>query len=158
MSEILQTGKVNLVILCGVPASGKSTFAKEFCEKNGVVHVSTDGIRAEIGSGEGDQTVSGAAFVIARKRIMQSLAAGKNALIDATNVNPKARKDWIKIGREANAFITAVAFEVSKDEVYKRNEQRERKVFTEIIDSFINRYERPRVPDVDKVVVLGSAN
>ena len=75
-----------LVILCGPPASGKSTWGKQFALENDLAYISTDAIRAEIGTGEGDQTVSSAAF-----------AGGKSAMIDATSVNRKSRRDWINL-------------------------------------------------------------
>jgi protein phosphatase len=151
----LETGekKKALVILVGPPASGKSTWGKKFAEDNKVVYVSTDAIRAEIGSGEGDQNVSAAAFGIARQRVSQALAAGKSAMIDATSVNRKARRDWINLGRGHGAYIIAVAFEVSRDELLRRDAQRDRHVGPEIIDRFLNKYSRPTDDEVDKVVV-----
>ena len=86
-----------LVILCEPPASGKSTWGKQFALENDLAYISTDAIRAEIGTGEGDQTVSAAAFVIARQRVSAALAGGKSAMIDATNVNRKSRRDWINL-------------------------------------------------------------
>lgn len=147
-------GKQNaLLILVGPPASGKSTWGKEFASANGVVYVSTDSIRAEIGKGESDQSVSGAAFAVARNRVTRALSTGKNVMIDATSVDTKARKDWIGLGRQFNAYIIAVAFEVPKEELFRRNAQRERHVPEEIIEKFVARYQRPTVNEVDKVIV-----
>src|SRR5579862_4380700 len=101
-----------LVILVGPPASGKSTWGKKFAADNQMEYVSTDEIRGQIGFGEGDQSVSAQAFDIARRKIREALKSKKSAMIDATSVNRKARKDWINMGRDANAFIIAVAFEV----------------------------------------------
>ena len=109
MSELTTGDKKNaLVILCGPPASGKTTWGKEFARKNNMIYVSTDSIRAEVGSGEGDQTVSAATFSIAKKRITEALTNGKNAMIDATSVDHKARKDWIKIARTLAASCRSV--------------------------------------------------
>lgn len=151
----LETGekKNALIILCGPPASGKSTWGKKFAAENNVVYVSTDSIRAEIGSGEGDQTVSAAAFGIARNRVRTSLAAGKSVMIDATSVNRKARRDWINLGRGHGAYIIAVAFEVPKAELLRRDAERDRHVGPEVIDRFVNKYERPGTDEVDKVVL-----
>lgn len=147
-------GKKNaLIILVGPPASGKSTWGKKFAEQNNMVYVSTDALRAELGSGEADQSVSAAAFGLARKRITQALSQGKNAMIDATSVNQKSRKDWVKIGRENNAYIIAVAFEVSREELYRRDAQRDRHVGKEIVDRFVDKYSRPTTSEVDKVIV-----
>jgi predicted kinase len=142
-----------LMILVGPPASGKSTWGKKFAEENGVEYVSTDEIRAKIGSGEGDQSVSAAAFSIARRKVSDALKAEKSAMIDATSVNRKARKDWIKMGRDAGAFVIAVAFEVPKEELYRRDAERPRHVGNEIIDRFVDKYERPTTQEVDKVIV-----
>ena len=145
--------KKALVILCGPPASGKSTWGKRFAAENDLTYVSTDEIRAEIGAGEGDQTVSAAAFALARGRVSAALGAGRSAMIDATNVNRKSRRDWIMLGRGHGAFITAVAFEVPKDELYRRDAQRSRHVGPEIINRFVDKYERPTTQEVDKVIV-----
>ena len=151
----LETGekKKALVILVGPPASGKSTWGKAFAEANDMTYVSTDAIRAEIGSGEDDQTVSAAAFYIARRRVSASLGLGKSTMIDATNVSRKARKDWINLGRGHGAYIIAVAFEVPREELLRRDSQRERHVGPEVIDKFINKYERPTEQEVDKVLL-----
>jgi predicted kinase len=151
----LETGekKKALIILVGPPASGKSTWGKKFADDNDVVYVSTDAIRKEIGSGEADQSVSAAAFGVARQRVSQALGAGKSAMIDATSVNRKARRDWIQLGRGHGAYIVAVAFEVSRDELLRRDAQRERHVGEEVIDRFIGKYARPTTDEVDKVVL-----
>ena len=151
----LETGdkKKALIILVRPPASGKSTWGKEFAKDNNVVYVSTDAIRAEIGSGEGDQNVSAAAFGIARQRVSQALGAGKSAMIDATSVNRKSRRDWIMLGRGHGAYIVAVAFEVSRDELLRRDAQCVRHVGPEVIDRFVNKYTRPTSDEVDKIVV-----
>ncbi len=154
MSEF-ETGekKKALVILVGPPASGKSTWGKRFAQENNLTYVSTDAIRAELGKGEGDQTVSAQAFATARARVSAALGSGKSAMIDATSVTRKARKDWINLGRGHGAYIIAVAFEVPRDELLRRDAERERHVGPEIIDRFLGKYERPTDTEVDKVIV-----
>lgn len=143
-----------LIILCGPPASGKSTWGKKFAAENNVVYVSTDTIRAEIGSGEEDQTVSAAAFGIARNRVRSALSDGKSVMIDATSVNRKARRGWVGLGREHEAYIVAVAFEVPKVELLRRDAERDRHVGPEIIGRFLNKYETPNTTEgIDKVVI-----
>lgn len=147
-------GKRNaLIIMVGPPGSGKSTWATDFTSKNDVIYVSTDSIRAEIGSGEGDQSVSAAAFSIARKRISQALSQGKNAIIDATSVNKKSRKEWIDIANQYGAYTVAIAFELPREELYRRNAQRSRQVPNDIIDRFVDKYQRPDNTEVDRVII-----
>jgi len=151
--EIGGDKKKALIILVGPPASGKSTWGKKFAQENGVEYISTDAIRAQIGSGEADQSVSAQAFGIARRKVSDALGLDKSVMIDATSVNRKARKDWINMGRGAGAFIIAVAFEVPKEELYRRDAERSRHVGNEVIDRFVGKYERPTTQEVDKVIV-----
>lgn len=154
MSEF-ETGdkKKALIILVGPPASGKSTWGKKFAQEKGLTYVSTDELRAEFGTGEDDQTASGKAFAIGRYRVSTALSAGKSVMIDATNVDHKARKGWIKIGRLQDAYIIAITFEVPKEELYRRDAQRNRHVGNEVIDRFYAKYSRPTTEEVDKVIV-----
>ena len=115
--------KKALIILVGPPASGKSTWGKKFAKENNVEYISTDAIRAQIGSGEGDQSVSREAFGIARNKVSTALGEGKSAMIDATNVNHKSRRDWINLGKGHGAYIIAVTFEVPKEELLRRDAQ-----------------------------------
>ena len=146
-------GKKSLLILVGPPASGKSTWGKIYTQNHNVEYISTDAIRAEIGTGENDQIVSEAAFIIARQRISAALSIGKSAMIDATNVTKKTRKNWIELGRGLGAFIIAVVFEVPRLELLKRDSLRERHVGIDIIDRFVNKYERPLHEEVDKIIL-----
>jgi protein phosphatase len=145
--------KCVLIILVGPPGSGKTTWGKDFANKNNMTYVSTDEIRGEIGKGEADQSVSAAAFGVAKQRVSQALSQGKHTMIDATSVNKKARKDWINMGRGHGAYVISVAFEVSTDELYRRDAQRPRHVGKEIIDRFVGKYQRPDTTEVDKVII-----
>ena len=154
MSELeMGDKKKALIVLCGAPASGKSTWGKKFAQENNVMYISTDEIRKELSGDESNQSVSAQAFATARARVSAALGADKSAMIDATSVTRKARKDWINLGRGHGAFIIAVAFEVPRDELLRRDAQRERHVGPEIIDRFLNKYERPSDTEVDKVIV-----
>lgn len=144
---------LTMVILVGPPASGKSTWGKDYAQKNNFVYISTDKIRGEIGKGEDDQNVSPAAFMIAQKRVTESLSLGKSVVIDATNINHQFRKKWIKLGREYDATIVAVVFEVNRDELVKRDTERERHVGLDVIDKYLSLYVRPDENEVDKVIL-----
>lgn len=139
--------------MVGPPASGKSTFGEKYAKDHGMVYISTDKIRGEIGKNEDDQSVSAVAFIIARKRVMEALSLGKSVLIDSTAIDPATRKSWIKMGREYKAYIVAFAFEVDRKELIRRDSERERKVGEEVIDRFLKQYVRPTEQEVDKVVI-----
>lgn len=140
-------------MMVGAPASGKSTWATDYANKNSCAYVSTDIIRAEIGRGEEDQEVSGPAWYIARKRVTEWLSIGKSVVIDATNIDSKTRKNWVKIAQEFGAETVAVVFEVDRDELIKRDGERKRNVGVKVIDHFLEQYTKPDTTEVDKVVL-----
>jgi predicted kinase len=146
--------KVKLVLMVGPPASGKSTFGKKYAQDNNLEYVSSDAIRAEIGTGESDLSVSGAAFKLAKQRVEAALVSGKGAVMDATNINHKSRSKWLSLGKKYNVEVTAFAFEINRDKLLKRDAERERHVGTEVIDMFIEKYVRPTKQEVDEVILI----
>jgi len=82
--------ELSLVALIGPTGSGKSTFARKHFKPTEVL--SSDYCRGLVSDDENSQAATNDAFdilyYIARKR----LAAGKLTVIDATNVQPEARK------------------------------------------------------------------
>jgi protein phosphatase len=140
-----------LIVVIGPPASGKSTWSKSFAQKVGAKYVSTDAIRAEFGKGEGDQSIN--PFGAAIGRVRNALTQGRHVVIDATNINRSARKTFTKIADEFGAYKIAIAFEVPREELLKRDAQRDRHVGPEVIDRYIKDYRRPDETEFDKVVI-----
>jgi predicted kinase len=136
----------NLIFLCGIPASGKSTFAAE-CQKNGgnaYTIVSTDEIRKSkfgnaalqyddacrdiaIMTGVSPYTV-GNNFVYgtAVEEIVHSLSCNKTVLFDATNISVKNRKSVLEkvVDSVPNTKAFAIVFNTSLDECLRRNAER----------------------------------
>ena len=101
--------KPKFVMLIGLPASGKSTFASKTF--GGGVVVSTDGIRGEL---FGDESVQGdpdKVFAEAKRRSVDALNSGCDCVVfDATNLKRKYRVPIIKeIRRRVNKEIDVVA-------------------------------------------------
>lgn len=149
----MESNKVYL--LCGAPGAGKTTFGKALSKSENAVRICPDEIRAEIGTGEGDQSVSGRAFMIARERMETALKDNKHVIIDATNMHRKGRKEFLEIAKKYLAITTALVFECTKETLVERNrkrgEQGGRTVPEEIIDIMIQKYQRPDTIEFDKV-------
>jgi len=149
--------KVVLVVLIGAPGSGKSTWGKKFAEEHRLTYISSDELRARFGSGENDQTVSGAVFGYIKRTIPQFLSSGKSVLIDATSMSKSDRKNYIKFADEVGAYKIGVAFEVDRNTLIKRNQERGakggRNVPVEVIDRMLGKYQRPDSTEFDKVVI-----
>src|SRR6201992_3258613 len=102
--------ELSLVVLIGPSGCGKSSFARKYFKPTEVL--SSDFCRGLISDDENDQTVSKEAFetlhFIARKR----LARGLLTVIDATNVQPEARKPLVEIAREYHVLPVAIVLDV----------------------------------------------
>ncbi len=122
-----------LVVLAGLPASGKSTFSDGLVE-NGFVRLSLDEIRKEV---YGDASELGD-WKLTRKiideRFNAALAAKKNIVIDNTHFMRSHRTRVIDIAKAAGYVdIHVVVMDVTLEECIKRNAKRERVVKEEII-------------------------
>ena len=81
---------VELVMLMGLPGSGKSTYA-ENRYSNYQIH-SSDQIRKELYGRQNVQENPSKVFQILHKRIRKNLEEGKSCVYDATNISSKKRR------------------------------------------------------------------
>lgn len=87
--------KPKIIMLIGLPGSGKSTYAKTLAEKHKAVIHSSDSIRKELTGSEMSQKVNQRVFQILHKRLKENLRDGKNVIYDATNINYKRRMHFL---------------------------------------------------------------
>lgn len=147
--------KAILVILIGVSGSGKSTYAEALKTSLGVTVVSTDDIRFELTRDATDQSRNNEVFNIAKRRVSDLLASGKNAAIDATSVSRKDRRDWVDIGKRFGADIRAYVINTPLDVAKKRNLGRDRKVPEFVIDKQYSRFQTPvEAEGFDKITAV----
>lgn len=142
-----------LVILAGLPASGKSTFADGLVER-GFTRISLDEIRKEI---YGDVSNLGD-WKVTRRRFDELFAAatarGDNILIDNTNFMRNQRTRIIDLGRAAGYVdIHVVVMDVSLEECLRRNAVRERHVDEKIIRDMHGMLYGSQFPRFDEAVV-----
>jgi predicted kinase len=143
-------------LLVGPPGSGKSTWGKEFVQKNpNTIRLCPDEFRAKFGTSESDQSVSAQAFSATRSEMRNALLNEKSVLIDATNMYRKTRKDFIDIAKIFDAKTIAVVFECDKATLLARNINRGseggRNVPEHVIDNMLNKYQRPDKSEFDEV-------
>ncbi len=111
-----------LVLLIGVSGSGKSTFARRHFLPTEVL--SSDFCRGLVADDENDQQATGAAFEVLRVIARQRLAAGRLTVIDATNVQPEARKPLLDLAREYHVLPIAIVFDLPEELCQEHNRQR----------------------------------
>jgi polynucleotide kinase-phosphatase len=116
-----------LVVLIGASGSGKSTFARKHFLPTEVL--SSDYFRGLVSDDENDQNATTDAFetlgFVARKR----LANGRLTVIDATNVQPEARKPLLALAREQDVLAAAIILNLPERLCLERNRGRPERDF-----------------------------
>ena len=144
-----------LLVCCGVPASGKSTFAKQLVEEwnsigTPLYYLSSDELRGKFGTSESDQNVSYIVFKHIKQKIDELLPT-QSVIVDATSINRKERKNYIDLAKKHNAEIIAYVFILPKEILSKRNIERGQKggrvVPEHIIEKMINKFVPPTITE-----------
>ena len=111
-----------LVVLIGPSGSGKSTFAQKHFKPTQVV--SSDACRAIVADDEADQAATMAAFAVLHCIVEQRLRAGRVTVVDATNVQAKARRPLLDLAARYHRPCMAILFELPPQVCKERNQQR----------------------------------
>ena len=135
-------------MLQGVPASGKSTWAKEFVsDKDNWVIVNRDAIR----DGTGKYWVPSRENYISKLEefsIREAIKNNLNVIIDATNLNPKTINKWEQLATELNVDLEHKEFKISFNDAYWRDTNRDKKVGIGVLTTFFLKY----YPDEDRTI------
>jgi predicted kinase len=108
----------NLILLVGLPGSGKSTWVETTQENGNYITICPDRIRKELYGNMTDQSHNIEVWAEAKTRTIAGLNAGKTVLIDATNVSTFYRKIFIQ--GLPDCKLQAVLFEVPPEDCWKR--------------------------------------
>jgi len=111
-----------LVVLSGASGSGKSTFARRHFKPTEVL--SSDFCRGLVSDNENDQAATGDAFEVLHFIARKPLAAGRLTVVDATNVQPEARKPLVVLAREYHCLPVALVLDLPERVCQARNRQR----------------------------------
>jgi protein phosphatase len=111
-----------LVTLVGVSGSGKSTFAATHFRRFEVI--SSDFCRGLVSGDENNQAATADAFDVLYYIAGKRLAAGHLTVVDATNVQPDARRKLVELARAHDVLPVAVVLEVPEQICAARNATR----------------------------------
>lgn len=135
---------MQLIILQGPPASGKSTLARKMQAEspNDTVIVCRDSLRHARGIYWVPQQESYISK-LEDAAVDSALDLGFNVIIDATNLNPLTLRKWHSMATKYGAEVKYIKLEISLDECIRRNQNpdREHKVPEETIKYFFNKYK-----------------
>lgn len=114
-----------LIMLIGLPGSGKSTFAENYKLKYPETKIhSSDKIREEICNDISNQSKNDEVFTLLHKRIKEDLIQGNDCIYDATNISRKRRTAMLeqlnKIHCKTVCYLIATPYEVCLTQNNKR--------------------------------------
>ena len=116
-----------LIALVGPSGSGKSVFAARHFRPTEVV--SSDACRAMIADDANDQTATPDAFTLLNFIAATRLRAGRLTVIDATNVQPDARKSLVGLARDHDCLPVAIVLNMPESLCLARNHGRPDRAF-----------------------------
>ncbi len=116
-----------LVVLIGPTGSGKSTFAARHFKPTEVV--SSDACRAMVADDDTDQSATPDAFALLNFIAATRLRAGRLTVIDATSVQPRARKPLVGLARENDCLSVAIVLNMPEALCLARNKDRPERAF-----------------------------
>jgi len=122
VSRDLAIPELSLVVLVGVSGSGKSTFATRHFKPTEVV--SSDFCRGLVADDENDQSATRDAFEVLHFIAGKRLAAGRLTVVDATSVQPEARRPLVELAREHDVLPVAIVFDLPTSTCVRRNASR----------------------------------
>lgn len=122
-----------LVWLVGPSGSGKSTWAGERFAPNEVV--SSDALRAMLGSDPSDLDVSESAFDVLRQIALSRIGRRLTTVIDTLGFDSSLRGVLFDAAEKAGVPVVAVVFRTGKATVRTRNASRNRPVPARVLDS-----------------------
>ena len=132
-----------LIVMCGLPSSGKSTYANYLTESGHFACVSTDQVRKELYGDENIQGNGKEVFATAFKHLRTYGQFKNNCVFDATNITPRARRKVIQECRKYYDLIICKYIDTPLDVCLQRNSQRERVVPKEVILRMYNNFTMP---------------
>jgi predicted kinase len=139
-----------VIITVGIPASGKSTWAREYVKENpNTVITCRDDIRAAHGWTEyGNHAVEQRITKIQRSQIEAALLEGMDVIVADTNIQPKFRNQLVKFAHQHGADAVIKVFPIPLDEAIWRDCQRKDKaVGFDVIGRMYQQLESQNVQD-----------
>jgi predicted kinase len=141
-----------VVLTIGLPGSGKTTWYK----RRSVQPLSSDMLRTILFDDITDQRYQGLVFSTLRSLLRARLIAKMPwNYVDATNLSPHERRQWIKMAKSFGYEVQAVFFDVPLAVCLERNSKRERQVTDEVMHKMAERLRPPAFKEgFDKITVV----
>ena len=113
-----------LVVMVGPSGAGKSHWAADTPAFPPGAVVSSDALRAVVGTGEHDQRAGTDAFDVLALVVQRRLKRGLTTVVDSTGLDAKQRRRWLACARTHGVAAHVVVFATAATECRARNRER----------------------------------
>jgi F420-dependent oxidoreductase-like protein len=142
MTDALSLPSPCVVVLAGPGASGKSAWAAEHFPPDSVV--SSDRLRAVVGTGEDDVAASADAFDLLDRIVAARLGRRLTTVIDTLGLDADRRRDWLALARGHDLPCVVVAFDTPAAECRARNRQRAKRIPADVLTAQLRTWAATR--------------
>lgn len=115
----IEVPEFSLILLMGASGSGKSSFARRHFLPTETI--SSDFCRGLVADDENDQVCSAHAFEILHTIVAKRLELGRLTVVDATHVQPEARRPLLALARKYHVLPCVIVFDLPEDLCHERN-------------------------------------
>jgi predicted kinase len=136
-----------VVVMCGLPASGKNTWVDQHCPQLPVV--SFDDAREELGLAHGKN--EGAVAHRAVDKAKELLRARRPFVFNATHLSGQMRKKTLDLVHNYGARARVVYLEAAPDVVFERNRRRDTSLTNQAIERMLFKWEVPTPAEAEMV-------
>lgn len=135
-----------IILMCGLPGGGKTTWARTLescCDR--MVVVCPDDVRSVLLPGGYTFFKPVEEFVWATSKTMARylLRRGFHVIVDATNTRVSSRASWLQLGDECRTLVHCFWVDLSVDQCVKANLNRDVPVPQAVFDRMLNQFQAP---------------
>jgi predicted kinase len=142
--------KAKVIVLRGLPASGKSTWAKDFVDRSpGWLRINKDDLRLMMHNSKWSKDNEKQVLMMRDTMIIEALTQNYSVVVDDTNFASQHITNIQRIAEGFNADFEVKDFDTSLSECLLRNRHRTNQVPDKVIIDMYNKYVLPNKPRVE---------
>lgn len=110
-----------IVIIIGLPGTGKTTFSKALAQEIGAIHLNTDILRDELDlRGQYDRNTKLLIYELLQAKVAQAINAKKDIIVDGTFYKKILRDDYFELAHKNQVPIYWIELKATEDCIRSR--------------------------------------